>query len=58
MDQCQSENTLMNAAISLNQDLNGKTNNQTSYIGMIYSSIHLTSSLQDIMYSVCLCKRF
>ena len=58
IDQCKSANTPISATLSLNQDINGKSVDQTSYRGIIGSLLYLTSSRPDIMFSVCLCACF
>ena len=45
----------MSATISLDQDPNGKSVDQTSYKGMFSLLLYLTASHPDIMFSVCLC---
>ena len=44
----------MSATLSLDQDKNGKSVDQTSDRGMIGSLLYLTTSHPDIMFSVCL----
>ena len=55
MYQCKRANTPMSATISLDQDLNGKSVNQTPYRGMTHSLLYLVASRLDIMYNVWLC---
>ena len=58
MNQCKSVNTPMSATINLDEDLNGKNVDQTSYRGIIGSLLYLIASLSDIMFSIRLCTRF
>ena len=48
----------MSARLSLDQDINGKSVDQTSYRGTIDSLLYLTDGRSDIMFSICLCARF
>ena len=50
--------TPMHASNPLSKDKSGKPVDQTIYIGMIRSLLHLMASRHDIMYSVWLCARF
>ena len=48
----------MSATLSLDQHINGKSVDQTSYRGMICSLLYSTANRPDIMFFVCLCARF
>ncbi|GJZ64711.1 hypothetical protein Tco_0621132 [Tanacetum coccineum] len=43
---------------NLGPDLNGKSNNETQYRGMIGSIMYLTGTRHDIQFSTCLCARY
>jgi len=50
--------TPMSSSASLGKEESSKQVDQTIYRGMIGSLLYLTTSIPDIMYSVCLCARF
>ncbi|XP_070013870.1 uncharacterized protein [Nicotiana sylvestris] len=50
--------TPMSLTIIIDEDNNGKKVDETMYRGMIGSLLYLTTSLPDIMFSICKCARF
>ena len=48
----------MGSSIKLDMDEKGKPVDQTKYRGMVSSLLYLTTSIPDIMYSVCFYARF
>nr|XP_016507268.1 PREDICTED: uncharacterized mitochondrial protein AtMg00810-like [Nicotiana tabacum] len=58
MNNAKSIGTPMSPATNLDKDEQGTPVNETNYRGMIGSLLYLTTSRQDIMFSVCKCARF
>jgi hypothetical protein len=57
LEDCKSMSTHMHPTCSLSKEESRGTVDQKLYRGMICSLLYLTTSLLDILYSVCLCAR-
>jgi len=55
---CKVMNTLVYPTCTLSKEDTGSNVDQKLYRGMIGSLLYLTASRPDILFSVCLCKRF
>ncbi len=58
MNDCKPMSTPMHHSAILSKDEGKEPVDQTMYRGMIGSTLYLTTSRLDIMFSVCLCARF
>jgi len=58
MDQCKAINTHISTSCHLDQDLAGKSIDQTKYKGLIGYLLYITTGRPDIMFFVCMCARF
>ena len=58
LEGCKKISTLMVTSTKLDADESGKVVDQKMYRGMIGSLLHLTTSIPNIQFSVCLCAHF
>jgi len=57
-EKCKPVNTHMSTSYHFDQDMSGKSVDQTKYRGLIGSLLYLIKSKLDIIFVVCMCVRF